>query len=141
MFHDECCAGSPAVTLLHVAESCVSAEAVSETLAAEGWSVEQCGDGISALERISGETHYDLFIFDHNLPGLHGIELVRRTRAMAHRQRTPIIMLSTVEVKGEARRAGANAFLRKPDDVHALAETVTRLLARRQRQNRRGEQR
>lgn len=39
-------------------------------------------------------------------------------------------MLSGSEVELEARRAGANTFLRKPGDVGAIPETVERLLAR-----------
>lgn len=39
-------------------------------------------------------------------------------------------MLSGDEVEMEARRFGANAFLRKPEDVPLIAETVARLLAR-----------
>ena len=69
--------------------------------------------------------------FDNKLPDTTGIELIRRTRMLAHRQQTPIIMLSGDEVETEARRVGANHFLRKPDDVASIPETVARLLARR----------
>jgi FixJ family two-component response regulator len=39
-------------------------------------------------------------------------------------------MLSAADEWREARRVGATAFLRKPEDVHALTETIARLLAR-----------
>ena len=39
-------------------------------------------------------------------------------------------MFSGNEVEAEARRAGANAFLRKPDDLSLIAEEVARQLAR-----------
>jgi FixJ family two-component response regulator len=39
-------------------------------------------------------------------------------------------MLSGDEVEMQALRVGANAFLRKPEDVQRIAETVARLLAR-----------
>jgi FixJ family two-component response regulator len=39
-------------------------------------------------------------------------------------------MFSSSDVEREARQAGANAFLRKPEDVHAIAETIAQLLAR-----------
>jgi len=66
---------------------------------------------------------------------MNGIELIRQTRALAHRQQTPIIMLSGDDVEMEARRAGANAILRKPDDVALIAETAAHLLACKARQN------
>jgi CheY-like chemotaxis protein len=60
---------------------------------------------------------------------MNGIKLVSYARSLTHRQRTPIIMLSASDYTLEAHRAGANAFLRKPEDVSALAETIARLLS------------
>jgi CheY-like chemotaxis protein len=39
-------------------------------------------------------------------------------------------MFSAGDAEAQARRAGANVFLRKPDDLSLLAETIARLLAR-----------
>jgi CheY-like chemotaxis protein len=64
------------------------------------------------------------------LPDVSGVELIRRARRIPHRQHTPIIMLSGSDVEKEARRAGATAFLKKPGDMHAIAETIARLLVR-----------
>jgi DNA-binding response OmpR family regulator len=96
----------------------------------EGWSVETCTDGAVALEKLESGERFDVLIFDNNLPNINGIELIRKTRARTHRQRTPIIMLSGGEVEKEARRAGATTFLPKPGGIALLAETVARLLAR-----------
>jgi CheY-like chemotaxis protein/tetratricopeptide (TPR) repeat protein len=131
MFRDEVdCPDTRAVAVLHVEDDALVAEGVRMTLNGEGWSVETCGDGAAALERLRGGARYDALIFDNNLPDTSGVELIRRTRTLAHRQQTPIIMLSADDVELQARRAGANAFLSKPADLHALAETVARLLAR-----------
>lgn len=136
MFRDDVgCPDTRTVAVLHVEDDAVVAEVVNAKLGDEGWSVETCADGASALEKLQSGARYDVFIFDNRLPDTSGIELTRRTRAMAHRQQTPVIVLSGDEVEAQARRAGANAFLRKPDDVPALAETVARLLAHRARQN------
>jgi len=59
--------------------------------------------------------------------------VTKQTRALAHRQHTPVIMLSGDEVEAEAYRAGANEFLRKPGDLDSIPETVARLLARKKR--------
>jgi two-component system chemotaxis response regulator CheY len=77
-------------------------------------------------------------IFDNELPGVNGIELIRQTRQLPHRQQVPIIMLSAGDVEREAKRVGANAFLRKPEDMAAIAETIARLLARKPRQTGKG---
>jgi two-component system chemotaxis response regulator CheY len=131
MFRDGCCTETQTVTILHVEDSVVIANTVKETLEAEGWTVETCADGIAALKRIASNARYDLLIFDNQLPGLGGVELIRQTRALAHRQQTPIIMFSGDDVEMSARRAGANAFLRKPGDMPVIAETIARLLTRR----------
>lgn len=132
MFRDDVdCPDTRAVSVLHVEDNAAVADSVNETLGEEGWSVETCGDGAEALERLEGGARYDVLIFDNKLPGLDGVELIRRTRALAHRQKTPIIMLSgNDDVEMQARRAGANVFLRKPADMPLITENVARLLAR-----------
>ncbi|MBV9928414.1 MAG: response regulator [Acidobacteria bacterium] len=131
MFRDEVdCPDTRAVSVLHVEDDALVADAVRVTLEGEGWAVETCKDGATTLERLQSGGRYDVLIFDNNLPDTNGMELIRRTRALAHRQQTPIIMLSGDEVEMQAKRAGANAFLRKPGDVQAITETVARLLAR-----------
>jgi CheY-like chemotaxis protein len=136
MFRNEVdCPDTRAVSILHVEDEATVADAVQMTLGDEGWSVETCADGAEALEKLAGGARYDVLIIDNKLPGLNGIELIRRMRALAHRQQTPIIMLSGDDVEMPARRAGANAFLRKPGDMPLIAETVARLLARRSKQH------
>jgi CheY-like chemotaxis protein len=103
--------------------------ALAETLELEGWRVEVCADGHVALARLEGGTRYDILLFDDELPGVCGLELARRARALAHRRRTPLVIVSASEVGALARRAGADAFLRKPDGVRSVAATVARLLA------------
>jgi CheY-like chemotaxis protein len=132
MFRDEVdCSDTRAVLILHVEDDSLVAEGVRMMLDTEGWSVEPCNDGVTALERLQSAGRYDVLIFDNKLPDTDGLELIRRTRAMAHRQQTPIIMLlSGDDVEMQARRAGVNAFLRKPADLPVLTETIARLLAR-----------
>ena len=84
--------------------------------------------GAEARGRISGRGHYDLLLLDNQLPGVSGIELLRHARSLSHRRRTPVIVLSASEVETEAWRAGADAFLKKPDDMGAIAGTIKRLL-------------
>ena len=112
--------------------------AVNELLELEGWHVEVCQDGIAALAKINAKEHYDLITLDNDLPGVSGLELLHHARALVHRRQTPIIMLSASDIEQEARLAGANAFLRKPEDMNAMAETVARLLTRKPRHTSKG---
>lgn len=122
------------VHILHAEDDALVASAVREALRGEGWRVSTYADGLSALDEIEGPEPYDLLVIDKQLPGADGLELVVRARELPHRQHLPVIVLSASDVEREARRAGASAFLRKPDDMHALAETIARLLARKTKQ-------
>lgn len=118
------------VSILYAEEAPAVADAVRETLEAEGWRVEVCARGDEALRRLVEGERFDLLILSFLLPDMDGLELARRVRSLPHASRTPIIMLTTSEVEPEARRAGVDAFLRKPRGVFSLAETAARLLER-----------
>lgn len=135
MFRGDDCPETRAVCVLHVEDDRHVADSVSVTLSDEGWSVVTVASGAAAVEKLESGERFDVLIFDYKLPDTNGVELIRQTRALVHRQRTPIIMLSGDEVEMEARRVGATTFLRKPGDMSVIAETVARLLARKSRQN------
>lgn len=115
--------------ILWVEDNKLVLDAVKETLELEGWSVEVCEDGAIALAQIASAKPYDLIITDNELPGVCGLDLIRHARRLEHRRNTPIIMLSATPYQAEAREAGADVFLRKPEDMYIVARTVKRLLA------------
>jgi CheY-like chemotaxis protein len=115
------------LTILYVEDNRLVSEAVRDLLESEGWRVESCADGNCAMNRIAGGAAYDLLIFDNDLPGASGIELTRYARSLPNYRATPIIMVSATDCREEARGAGVDLFLRKPDDIHALVEAVRRL--------------
>jgi two-component system, chemotaxis family, chemotaxis protein CheY len=117
-----------ALTILHVEDTRLVAEVVRDTLEAEGWMVETCGDGYAALNRLAASTRYDLLLLDYGLPNVNGVELAKYARKLPRYRDTPIIMLSAESVRNEAKRAGVNLFLRKPEDMSLLVEAVRRLI-------------
>jgi CheY-like chemotaxis protein len=56
--------------------------------------------------------------------------LVERARRKPHRRETPVVLISLEDIKDEALRAGAGAFLRKPNNLVELVDTIRHLLAR-----------
>jgi CheY-like chemotaxis protein len=119
---------SQKMRILHVEDNQAIARMVQERLELDGCEVEICTDGNQALEKITSNTHYNLLLLDNELPGVSGVQLARHARGLAHHHRTPIIILSATLDDEAARQAGADAFLRKPEDITAVGETVTRLL-------------
>lgn len=124
------------ISILHVEDHRMVANLVGEILTSEGWRVDLCMDGDSALRKLTGKDRYDVLIIDNNLPGLSGLELVQRARLISHRRRTPIIMLSGDDLEKEAWRAGVDDFLRKPDAVNELVSRITRVLQKRREKSR-----
>jgi CheY-like chemotaxis protein/tetratricopeptide (TPR) repeat protein len=116
-------------TVLHVEDSKIVADTVRDALEMEGLTVVTCVSGAAALKMLEGKEHYDLLLLDNDLPHVNGVELIRRARQLPHRRRTPVIMFSAGDVQAEAWRAGADAVLKKPDDMGRLTAMVKRLLA------------
>ncbi len=116
------------IRILHVEHNQAVAGMIKETLESEGWQVEVCANGGEALERILSDAHYDLLLLDYDLPGMNGIELLQQARGLAHRRGIPVIVLSGTAVQEAVMQAGADAFLRKPEDISSVAETIGHLL-------------
>jgi CheY-like chemotaxis protein len=72
---------------------------------------------------------FDLYLLDCRFVGIDGVEVCRRLRQT---DTETAIMFFTGEaqesVRQEALRAGADAYLIKPDDLQQLTGTVKRLL-------------
>jgi DNA-binding response OmpR family regulator len=115
------------ISILHVDDSPAIARSVRETLETEGWRIELCTSGDTALRKLTGNEHYDALVFDRKLTGIDGFELIERARKITHRRRTPIIILSGENCEQAAWRAGANAFLPKPQGIDRLPATLKRL--------------
>jgi two-component system chemotaxis response regulator CheY len=116
------------VRILHVEDSKLVAALVKDSLALEGWNVVTVSQARAALSQLAGGARFDVMLFDNELPDLKGLELVRAARRYEQCQHTPIIMLSASDVQSEAARAGVDAFLRKPEEINSLVETIELLL-------------
>jgi two-component system phosphate regulon response regulator PhoB len=98
----------------------------------EGFAVETSTHGDDADLRIR-ENPPDLAVIDWMLPGLSGIELVRRLRARPETKQLPIIMLTARGEEPERIRGlatGADDYIVKPFSVPELLARVQALLRR-----------
>lgn len=91
-------------------------------------------DGFGALEQVGAARGRDIILLlsDINMPGMAGLELLRRARAL--RPDLPVIMVTAYGDAATRQAAfddGAAGFLAKPIDFAALrAEIDARLAAR-----------
>jgi two-component system phosphate regulon response regulator PhoB len=98
----------------------------------EGFAVETAAHGDEADLRIR-ENPPDLAVIDWMLPGLSGIELVRRLRTRPETKQLPIIMLTARGEESERLRGlstGADDYIVKPFSVPELLARVQALLRR-----------
>jgi len=99
-------------------------------LEAEHYAVDVARDGAGAME-LAAASEYDLVILDLNLPGLDGLDVLRRLRARG--ASFPILILTNknrVEDRVRALDEGADDFLLMPFALTELAARVRALLRR-----------
>ena len=98
--------------------------ALAERMEARGLRVETAADGEAALARASSGA-FDAILLDLSMPGLDGIETLRRLREA--NPEVQVILLTghaTVKTSVEAMRLGALDFVEKPADLDHLVERI-----------------
>lgn len=80
--------------------------------------------GEQALERVEGDVP-DVMVLDLKMPGIDGMEVLRRVRK-AYPQVQVVILTGHGSEKdeAEAKRLGAFAYLQKPVDMEKLIKTL-----------------
>jgi CheY-like chemotaxis protein len=120
------------VTRILLADDSPHAQRMGERiLREEGWEVVSVTDGETALKRLA-DVDPDLIVADVFLPGVNGFDLCRRIKAQTQHQHVRVVMTAgMLEVfdEAEARRAGADAIIKKPFEASAVVDTVKPLIA------------
>jgi DNA-binding NtrC family response regulator len=101
---------------------------VRGALRVEGYDTDSAENGTDGLEKLASRA-FDLALVDVKLPGIDGLELLRRARAQG--VDTPVVVMSghgTIETAVQATRLGAQDFLEKPLSTEKLLLTVANLL-------------
>ncbi len=121
-------------TLLLVDDEAMNRDALSRRLARRGYTVLTAESGASALEMI-GAHRVDAVLLDVMMPGMSGLETLRRLRESRSVSDLPVIMVTAkdrAEDVVEALELGANDYVTKPIDFPiALARIRTQVAARR----------
>ena len=124
---------APRSVVLLAEDSLDTVGLVLDALTPRGLSVVVAETGPEALA-LAAQDPPDLVLMDIQLPGLDGIEVIRRLRASATARRVPIVALTALAMPGDRERilaAGADLYVRKPFSLAGLVSTVEGLLARR----------
>jgi PAS domain S-box-containing protein len=104
---------------------------VSSYLGAKGYRIVLANDGQEAID--CAQTHHpDLILMDIQMPGIDGLEAIKKIRLDQKLVDVPIIALTALAMTGDRDRclaAGANEYLSKPVKLKQLASTIQQLLA------------
>lgn len=112
--------------LLYVEDELDILETTGKRLERDGHRVDACDNGTDALSFIE-MTEYDVIILDIMLPGMSGLELLRRARQL--KITTPVLLLTardSIDDRVSGLDAGADDYLVKP---FAFEELVARIRA------------
>jgi DNA-binding response OmpR family regulator len=98
-------------------------------LAQAGYAVDVAEDGFQAL-RLVADRHPDLVLTDLQMPGMNGLELIRRIRSID--LGVPVVLTTGLETQNLCTAAGAfgaEACLEKPVSIDELLWIIDRSLA------------
>ncbi len=118
-------------TIMLVDDSATILLSVSNILMKSGFAVEQARSGEDALRLFQSGKKIDLLITDLNMPGMNGIELIKKVRLLTAYKFMPILFLTTESQqakRAEAKAAGASGWLVKPVTADDLIATLNMVL-------------
>ncbi|GMA21775.1 response regulator transcription factor [Arsenicicoccus piscis] len=118
-----------AARVLVVEDDVTINQALADRLRAEGFAVEQVGDGQAAVTK-AREWRPDVILLDLMLPGIDGLEVCRRVQA---ERPTPVLMLTARDDEADVLvglAVGADDYLTKPFRMREVVARVRALLRR-----------
>jgi DNA-binding NarL/FixJ family response regulator len=113
------------ITVILADDHAIVREGLAALCAANGLQVvAECSDGPTAVEAVT-KLEPDFAVLDLNMPGLSGIEVVRKLRAAGCGVKLMILSVARDEAAAlEALRAGADAYLLKDGPSRHLLEAI-----------------
>jgi two-component system cell cycle response regulator DivK len=116
--------------VLIVDDNAMSMKLAEYLMRASGYVVSVASDAESALEEIQRQLP-DFVLMDIQLPGIDGLELVRRLRTDVASRHLLIFAVTAYAMNGDAEKAlaaGCDDYITKPIDTRALPFAIARRL-------------
>ncbi len=92
----------------------------------------EADDGLTALPMLQ-QGNFDFLVTDWNMPGMEGIELLKKVREDENLKTLPVLLV-TAEAKKEqiveAAQAGVNGYIVKPFTSGTLKEKIDKIFER-----------
>ncbi|WP_420403632.1 response regulator [Nisaea sp.] len=118
--------------VLVIEDNASANQALCEMLRSMSFEVDSVDNGQAAIDRIRQGSRYDLVFADWRMPGLDGIETIRRMRAESPSGEVPGFVLATAYGRDDVMKAAADAkideVLVKPLNPSQLLNSALRVL-------------
>ena len=117
-------------SLLLVDDDDNTCEAIQRLLGRMGYVVVCASNGPDALA-VLNDVHFDLVILDWMMPGMDGLDVLRRLRESPHTRHTKVVLYSAADnarIAQEALRLGASDCVLKSGGFFALYDRIEQLL-------------
>lgn len=117
------------MNILIVDDDRASRESISLFLKELGHTVTECADGVCALKNFNPE-YYDVIFSDIKMPGMSGIELVKKIRNLPGGMDVNIILFtgfSETQTAIEALKYGVYDYLLKPVNIEEVVSAIERI--------------
>lgn len=125
-FHSQ----SDKTTILIIEDSITFQHYLKDILEEQGYAVILSGSAEDGL-KITGKQRPDAIIIDSMLPGIDGASFIQKVRTDSVISHTPCVLLTeSEELKGELKAldAGADAFIKKDEDISIILMRLKTLL-------------
>jgi CheY-like chemotaxis protein/anti-sigma regulatory factor (Ser/Thr protein kinase) len=110
-----------------------SLDVLNDFLTESGYRVVLARSGTQVLELAQAEPP-DLILMDIQMPGMHGLEVIRHIRATSSLKSVPIIAMTALAMDGDREmclEAGADGYMSKPLSLKKLIATIEEHLLQR----------
>ncbi len=122
-----------AAHILVVDDDAVSRKLAASMLRSQGMRVSEAADGLEALARVESGPPVSLIVLDLAMPGIDGLEVLRRLRGRVATSLLPIVVVSGAaggETEVQSLDAGANDYVRKPLEADRFLARIRSTLRR-----------
>jgi signal transduction histidine kinase/CheY-like chemotaxis protein len=126
---DEAIEPAPALRVLLAEDDPIGQRIASRQLSKAGMKVDVASNGEAAWEKLQSKS-YDLLLTDVRMPGINGIKLTEKIRAMEKHSNKPRLLIiglsahALEDVANECLKAGMDHFMTKPVDPETILSTI-----------------
>lgn len=111
----------------------ITVEIISTCLEDLGFqNIDTASDGQQAIEKITGDTNYDLVVCDWRMPNMNGLEVHSQAKEAGKLEDSVFILLTAVDdevLASRAEKQGISQYLTKPFEAEEFEATLKTLFS------------